>query len=137
MTRYSVPESVKRSAASVEADKQQADAQTPAHQSLLVCRICSAEEWAAAQAAGAFAGGELDARDGFIHLSHPDQVAGTLKAHFVGVPDLMVLWLDAAALGERLRWEESRDAALFPHLYGGPAPLSAVVHVTPAREFAT
>ncbi len=40
----------------------------------------------------------------------------------------MLLSVDAEALGGALRWEPSRQGALFPHLYG-PLPLAAVLAV--------
>ena len=42
----------------------------------------------------------------------------------------MLVAVDAAALGDALRWEPSRGGALFPHLYG-PLPLGAVRGVSP------
>lgn len=64
-------------------------------------------------------GSSADLRDGFIHLSRGDQVAGTLAKHYAGHDDLVLLWLPTEALPEdQLRWEPSRGGALFPHLYG-------------------
>jgi uncharacterized protein (DUF952 family) len=40
------------------------------------------------------------------------------------------LSVDAAVLGDRLKWEPSRGGALFPHLYGELA-LTAVRRVEP------
>ncbi|MCB1475447.1 MAG: DUF952 domain-containing protein, partial [Rhodobiaceae bacterium] len=55
--------------------------------------------------------------DGFIHFSTAEQLAGTLAKHFANDPDLLLLTVDAAGLGEALRWETSRRGELFPHLY--------------------
>ena len=41
-----------------------------------------------------------------------------MAKHFAGQRDLVLLSVDAEALGERLTWEPSRGGALFPHLYG-------------------
>jgi len=38
----------------------------------------------------------------------------------------MLIAVDAAVLGDALKWEVSRGGALFPHLYG-VLPLSAVL----------
>ena len=38
--------------------------------------------------------------------------------------------VEAARLGARLRWEKSRDGALFPHLFGS-LPLKFVLWVKP------
>jgi uncharacterized protein (DUF952 family) len=82
-----------------------------------VYRVLSAAEWARAVTGGQFDGSALDQRDGFIHLSLRGQVAETLATHFAGSPDLLLLEIDAAALGAALRLEPSRSGALFPHLY--------------------
>lgn len=70
---------------------------------------------------GEFYGSPVDERDGFIHLSAEDQVEETLRLHFAGQSDLLLIGVDAACLGENLRWEPSRGGRLFPHLFG---PLS-------------
>ncbi len=82
-----------------------------------VIKLLRPEEWAAFQLEGRFAGSEDDARDGFIHLSTPEQVAGTAAKYFAGIEGVIALTLDAGALGEALRWEPSRGGQLFPHLY--------------------
>ena len=56
-------------------------------------------------------------RDGFIHLSTREQIAGTLAKHFSGQHDLLLIQFDTRDLGDALRWEASRGGALFPHLY--------------------
>ncbi len=82
-----------------------------------IVKLLRPEEWAAFEAEGVFAGSGDDARDGFIHLSTPEQLAGTAAKHFAGVEGLVALTLDAGALGDALRWEASRGGQLFPHLY--------------------
>jgi uncharacterized protein (DUF952 family) len=79
---------------------------------------------------GIFRGSEVDLRDGFIHFSSAEQVAETAAKHFAGARDLVLLRVDAALLGERLKWEPSRGGALFPHLYGD-LDLKAVTQVDP------
>ncbi len=75
-------------------------------------------EWEAARAAGVYAGSAIDLADGFIHFSAADQARETARRHFAGQEDLLVLTVDAEALGPALRWEPSRGGALFPHLHG-------------------
>jgi uncharacterized protein (DUF952 family) len=87
-----------------------------------VFKICRASEWLALQEQREWWGSPNDVRDGFIHLSTLAQVAGTLAKHFAGEADLVLLRISSAELGERLRWEPSRDGELFPHLY---APLTS------------
>jgi uncharacterized protein (DUF952 family) len=95
-----------------------------------IYKICTAAEWREAERAGAYRGSIVDRRDGFIHFSTAAQAAETAARHFVGQRDLVLLTVDAEALGEHLKWEPSRGGALFPHLYG-ELPLSAVRRVDP------
>ena len=81
-------------------------------------KILSAEQWASFQAAGRFEGSPADLADGFIHLSAADQVDETLEKHFAGQAGLVLAEIDLAALGDGLKWEQSRGGALFPHHYG-------------------
>lgn len=92
----------------------------------LIYKICHREDWSAAEAAGVYAGSPKDREDGFIHFSTAEQLAGTLAKYYADAGTLVLLAVTAAALGETLRYEASRDGALFPHLYA-PLPLSAVV----------
>ncbi len=91
-----------------------------------IIKLLRAEEWAVFQAAGVFAGSPDDIRDGYIHISTPDQVEATAAKWFAGADGLMALTLDADALGEALRWEPARGGVLFPHLYR-PLRLDEVV----------
>ena len=92
----------------------------------LVYKVLRASEWREAQARGAIAGSADDLRDGFIHLSTRGQLQGTLARHFGGETGLVVLEIASDRLNDGLRWEPSRDGALFPHFYG-VLPLDAVV----------
>ena len=85
-------------------------------------KICPASLWRKAERAGVFRGSEIDIRDGFIHFSSAEQAAETAAKHFAGERDLVLLRVDAASLGDRLKWEPSRGVALFPHLYGDLDP---------------
>jgi|SRR5689334_15262831 uncharacterized protein (DUF952 family) len=96
----------------------------------IVYKVCDRESWRAAEADGAFAGSADDLRDGFIHLSTAEQLAGTLRRHFAGRSDLLLVAVATEALQARLRWEPSRGGQLFPHLYGA-LDMRAVRSVTP------
>ena len=96
----------------------------------IIYKICPAPLWRAAEDAGAFRGSEVDRRDGFIHFSTATQLVETAAKHFAGRGDLLLVHVDAAKLGDRLKWEPSRGGALFPHLYGD-LDLAAVVRVDP------
>lgn len=96
----------------------------------LIFKVCGAAEWAAAEALGRYEGSADDKRDGFIHFSTVAQLDGTLAKHFAGRADLMLIAVEAGALGDALKWEPSRGGDLFPHLYG-PMPVAAVSWTRP------
>jgi uncharacterized protein (DUF952 family) len=96
-----------------------------------VIKLLRAAEWQAFEAAGVFHGSPDDLRDGYIHLSTPEQVPGTLAKWFAGDEGVMLLSFESEALGADLRWEPSRGGALFPHLYR-PLRLSEVISAAPA-----
>lgn len=83
-----------------------------------IYKICPASAWREAERLGVYRGSADDVRDGFIHFSTASQVAGTAKKHFFGQAGLFLIEVDADALGQALRWENSRNDELFPHLYG-------------------
>jgi uncharacterized protein (DUF952 family) len=95
-----------------------------------VYKVLSEAAFEQAWAAGRFHGSADDARDGFIHLSAGQQLAGTLAAHFARQEGLVLVALDARRLGPALKWEASRGGALFPHLYAS-LDLAAVLWVEP------
>jgi uncharacterized protein (DUF952 family) len=97
----------------------------------LIYKVLRPAEWAEMQAAGLFSGSRDDLRDGFIHLSTPDQLPATIERHFAGERELVVLEIDPESLSEQLKWEPSRGGAMFPHLYAD-LPLSAVLRVIAA-----
>jgi uncharacterized protein (DUF952 family) len=98
-----------------------------------VYKICERSEWRAAESDGKFLGSAVDTRDGFIHFSSAAQVAETAAKHFAGQMDLVLIAVDAVALGAALQWERSRNDDLFPHLYG-PLPMSAVRWARPLPD---
>jgi uncharacterized protein (DUF952 family) len=87
----------------------------------IIYKIAPKALWHEAEAAGRFDGAPIDLEDGFIHFSDAGQVRETAAKHFAGHDDLLLVAIDAGALGDALKWEVSRGGALFPHLY---APLS-------------
>jgi uncharacterized protein (DUF952 family) len=94
-----------------------------------IYKILSQAAWAAARAEGVFRGAPVDLADGFIHFSTASQVRETAAKHFAGLADLVLVAVDADALGAALKWEPSRGGALFPHLYASldPGLATAVV----------
>ena len=97
-----------------------------------IYKICPASAWREAERQGVYRGSADDARDGFIHFSASSQVAETAAKHFAGQTGLLLIAIDADALGVALRWERSRNDELFPHLYG-ELDLGAVTGVLDMR----
>lgn len=84
----------------------------------LIYKISPGKDWQQAEARGRFSGAPVDLADGFIHFSAADQLRETAAKHFAGQQGLVLVAVEAEALGEDLKWEPSRGGALFPHLYG-------------------
>jgi uncharacterized protein (DUF952 family) len=84
----------------------------------MIYPMCPAAAWEEGVAAGRYTGTADDRRDGFIHFSTADQIAESARRHRAGQTGLVLVTVEAARLGGRLRWEKSGDGALFPHLYG-------------------
>lgn len=95
-----------------------------------IYKIIATSEWRAAEAAGVFHGAAIDLADGYIHFSTAEQARETAAKHFADQADLLLVAVDAARLGDALKWEASRGGALFPHLYA-PLSLDAVTGVAP------
>lgn len=96
---------------------------------MLIYKIVPRALWETAVERGSFAGSPADLADGFIHFSTAAQLPGTAARHFHGMKDLVVVAVEADALGDALKWDPSRGGDLFPHLYG-PLPVSLAVSVS-------
>ena len=96
-------------------------------------KVLTADEMTMLERDGRFGGSADDRRDGFIHLSTAEQLAGTLDRHYAGRDDLHLAAVDLGSFGGSLRWEQSRGDALFPHLYG-PLLLETVVAYGPLER---
>lgn len=83
----------------------------------MVFKIVNKDDWTDACAREKFMGSIDDHRDGFIHLSGRHQVEGTLKRHYSGKRNLLLVAFSAGQLGGKLKWEPSRGGEDFPHLY--------------------
>lgn len=93
-------------------------------------KVLTAEEMAALEVDGTFAGAAIDLADGYIHLSTAAQLTETVDRHFAGQDDLYVVAIDLGSFVGSLKWEVSRGGALFPHLYG-PLLLETVIAYGP------
>lgn len=96
----------------------------------VIYKIVPASLWQEARTAGIFKGAPVDLADGFIHFSTAGQASETAARHFAGQSDLLLVAVDATALGDSLVYEPSRGGALFPHLYAA-LPLAAVLWEKP------
>lgn len=95
--------------------------------------LIGAAQWRVALDAGSVVGRSL-VRDGFIHLSEPEQVDGSAERFLPARDDLLVLVVDRTRLPDEVRWESAATETMrFPHLHG-PLPISAVTSVLPYRS---
>jgi uncharacterized protein (DUF952 family) len=101
-----------------------------------IFHITSRQAWQEAQAAGRYSAPSL-AAEGFIHCSTRSQVGPVAEKYYRGQTGLVVLVIDTARLGARVKWEAPFDGApprgvaaaeTFPHIYG-PVEPEAVVQV--------
>jgi uncharacterized protein (DUF952 family) len=102
---------------------------------MLIYKICHAAEWAQAERDGLYAGSAKDREDRFIHFSNAEQVRGTLQRYYADANDLVLVAVTTEPMGDALKFEPSRDGALFPHLYG-TLPMTFVRWVKPVHRAA-
>ncbi|MGC4942006.1 DUF952 domain-containing protein [Kribbella sp. DT2] len=99
-----------------------------------ILHIAFSDEWAAAQAAGAYRrstrGTSLDDGATFIHASRCEQVDGVANSFYTDVETpLLLLVIDTERLVSALCDEDlDGSGTTFPHIYG-PLNLDAVVGV--------
>jgi uncharacterized protein (DUF952 family) len=91
---------------------------TPVVYKPVVYKIVPDALWQEARQAGVFRGAAIDLTDGFIHFSTAAQAKETAARHFAGQSGLLLVAVDAEALGGKLVFEPSRGGDLFPHFYG-------------------
>ena len=97
----------------------------------LIYTLVRAADWRCAESAGAYQGSADDRRDGFLHFSTAAQLRASAAKHRAGIADLLMVEVESAALGDRLKWEPASGGSrpgLFPHLYAD-LPLAAVRRV--------
>jgi uncharacterized protein (DUF952 family) len=100
----------------------------------LIYHIAVAADWAQAQHDGQYTmstRGRPLAEEGFIHAATAEQVPLVANAFYQGVPDLVLLVIDAERLRQELRYEHvPGQPDPYPHIYG-PLNLDAVLEVRP------
>lgn len=99
----------------------------------IIFKIEDQEIWQTATKAGVYEGSTHDKQDGFIHFSTSNQLVGTLNKHYANRINLLLIAIDSTTLGSDLKWEPSRDGALFPHLYA-PLPTTHVLWEKPIEQ---
>lgn len=102
----------------------------PVPDTTVIYKIVPEALWRAARTEGVFNGAAIDLTDGYIHFSTATQARETAARHFAGQADLLLIAVDAARLGDGLKYEASRGGALFPHLYA-PLSMTAVLSEHP------
>lgn len=97
-----------------------------------VFKIVPRGDWA--EATDAYEGSAHDRADGFLHFSTWMQLPQTLRRHYAGQDDLLLIAADPKKLGSLLRWEHSPSRGEnFPHLYG-VLLMTAVLWVKPLAK---
>lgn len=84
---------------------------------IYIYKITSLELWENAKNTGILKGMPIDIADGYMHFSTKEQLSNTLRLHFKGQGELVILGVNTEGLNSSLKWEVSRGGALFPHLY--------------------
>ena len=92
---------------------------------MMIYRLTTAAEWAAAQTSGEFRSADL-AAEGFIHCSERAQILRTANKYFADHTELTLLKIDEAMLGRTLVREDLTGSGTFPHVYAA-IPSAAVV----------
>jgi uncharacterized protein (DUF952 family) len=83
----------------------------------LIFKIVPRADWEASS--GDYHGSAHDQADGFLHFSTASQLSETLRLYYADHEEVMLVAVDARALGPALKWEHSASRGEdFPHLYG-------------------
>ena len=91
---------------------------------MLIFKIVPRVEWEAQS--GDYHGSAHDKVDGFLHFSTASQLPETLRLYYAQADDLILVAVEADALGPALKWERSQSRGEdFPHLFA-PLPCDAM-----------
>jgi uncharacterized protein (DUF952 family) len=102
---------------------------------VLIYKIVPRAEWE--RVTSLYEGSAHDRADGFLHFSTWEQLPETLRLYYAAQDALMLIAVDAAALGAALRYEHAPSRGQdFPHLFGA-LPLSAVRWAKPIAKNAS
>ena len=81
-----------------------------------IFKIFEPDDWSAFQRDGQTRGSALDLKDGYLHTSTAEQLAGTLAAHFKETGRLILAAIPLDQVKADLKWEPARGT-FFPHIY--------------------
>jgi len=99
---------------------------------MLIYKIVPRAEWE--NVTEAYQGSAHDRADGFLHFSTRAQLPDTLKRHYAGQGDLLLVAVKAQTLGDALKWELApKRGEDFPHLYAA-LPKDKVHSVQPLNQ---
>jgi uncharacterized protein (DUF952 family) len=94
----------------------------------MIYHVVTEANWQKALQQGFYEAESL-AKEGFIHTSKAEQVAGVLERYYKGQPDLLLLHIDETKLTAPLKYELAPSVnEEFPHIFG-PLNIDAVVKV--------
>ena len=82
-----------------------------------IYHLAKPSDWEKALEKGSYEHISLQA-EGFIHCSTKEQLLPTANIHFKDEQELVVLFISERLVKGTLKWEESRNGELFPHIYG-------------------
>lgn len=83
----------------------------------LIYHLALPKDWEKALEKGVYSHPSLE-EEGFIHCSTAEQLIPSAEKHFAGVDEIVVLHMSEKRVKEKLKYEESRNGELFPHIYG-------------------
>ncbi len=102
-----------------------------------VYRLATADEWRITQETGVAPERDIDARDGYMHLSTRAQALETARLYFAGATDLLALEIPLSPIAAQVKFELApKRGEEFPHLYG-PLRLDRIaraIRLTPAGD---
>jgi len=109
---------------------------------MLIFKVLKEEEFVELQKKRSSVGSPKDLTDGFIHFSTKEQLRETVRLHYSGQKNLILMAIDSNILKKNLIWESSRNGQVFPHLYSklqfdsalwfAPLELKEGTHIFPA-----
>ena len=100
-----------------------------------IYKICEHKLWSDAERDGVFGGTAVDYADGYIHFSTAAQAAATAGKHFAGMTGLVIVAVDAEALGARAEMGAlARRRGVSPSLREAAAHRGALGQADAARR---